>query len=35
MRHPMLIGVGILFFNGQKHVGWLLTVAGALFIWRA
>jgi len=29
---PMLIGVGILFWNGRNLVGWLLTVVGALFI---
>jgi len=29
---PMLIGVGLLFWNGRSVVGWLLTVAGALFI---
>src|SRR6266581_8161890 len=29
---PMLIGVGMLFFNGRNPIGWLLTVAGALFI---
>jgi hypothetical protein len=29
---PLLIGVGILFWNGRNLVGWLLTVAGALFI---
>jgi hypothetical protein len=29
---PMLFGVGILFWNGKSVVGWLLTVAGALFI---
>jgi len=29
---PMLIGVGMLFFNGRSIVGWLLTCAGALFI---
>ena len=29
---PMLFGVGILFFNGRSHIGWLLTIAGALFI---
>ncbi len=29
---PMLFGVGILFWNGKSWVGWLLTVAGALFI---
>lgn len=29
---PMLFGVGILFWNGRSTIGWLLTVAGALFI---
>lgn len=29
---PLLFGVGILFWNGRSVVGWLLTVAGALFI---
>lgn len=29
---PMLFGIGILFWNGKSVVGWLLTVAGALFI---
>jgi hypothetical protein len=29
---PMLIGIGMLFFNGGSAIGWLLTVAGALFI---
>lgn len=29
---PMLFGVGILFFNGRSKIGWLLTIAGALFI---
>jgi hypothetical protein len=29
---PMLFGVGILFFNGRSPIGWLLTIAGALFI---
>jgi len=29
---PMLIGVGILFWSGRSLVGWLLTLAGALFI---
>jgi hypothetical protein len=29
---PMLLGVGILFWNGRNMVGWLLTAAGALFI---
>ncbi|HEY6248752.1 MAG TPA: hypothetical protein VI685_02260 [Candidatus Angelobacter sp.] len=29
---PMLFGSGILFWNGRSTVGWVLTVAGALFI---
>ncbi|HEX4545015.1 MAG TPA: hypothetical protein VH110_01560 [Candidatus Acidoferrum sp.] len=29
---PMLLGVGILFWNGRNPAGWFLTVAGALFI---
>jgi hypothetical protein len=29
---PLLIGVGILFFNGRSPVGWMLTAAGALII---
>lgn len=29
---PLLFGVGILFFKGRSIVGWVLTVAGALFI---
>ena len=29
---PMLIGVGLLFWNGRSVIGWLLTAAGALFI---
>src|SRR5688500_15615842 len=29
---PMLIGVGILFWNGRSPIGWLLTVGGAIFI---
>ena len=29
---PMLFGVGILFWNGRSLVGWLLTIAGVLFI---
>ncbi len=29
---PMLIGVGILFFDGRSVAGWLLTGAGAIFI---
>ena len=29
---PMLIGVGVLFWSGRSVAGWLLTIAGALFI---
>src|SRR5579863_5210593 len=29
---PMLFGVGMLFWNGRSVAGWLLTVAGGLFI---
>jgi len=29
---PMLIGVGLLFWNGRSVIGWLLTVVGALII---
>jgi hypothetical protein len=29
---PMLIGIGLLFWNGRSAIGWLLTIAGALFI---
>jgi hypothetical protein len=29
---PMLIGIAMLFFNGRSSIGWMLTVAGALFI---
>ena len=29
---PMLIGVAILFWNGKSTIGWIVTFAGALFI---
>jgi hypothetical protein len=29
---PLLIGIGILFFDGRALMGWLLTGAGALII---
>jgi hypothetical protein len=29
---PMLVGVSMLFWNGRSVVGWLLTIAGGLFI---
>jgi hypothetical protein len=29
---PLLLGIGILFFNGKSVIGWLLLVAGAVVI---
>lgn len=29
---PLLFGVGLLFWNARSIAGWILTVAGALFI---
>src|SRR4051812_22970095 len=29
---PLLLGVGMLFFNGKSKLGWVLTVGGFLFI---
>jgi len=29
---PLLIGVGLLFFNGRSIIGWLLLVAGATML---
>src|SRR5882724_4517587 len=29
---PMLLGIGLLFWNGRSVPGWLLTSAGALFV---
>jgi hypothetical protein len=29
---PLLIGIGLLFFNGRSLAGWFLTAAGALII---
>lgn len=29
---PLLIGVGLLFFDGRSKLGWLLTAGGALII---
>jgi hypothetical protein len=29
---PLLIGIGVLFFNGRSVLGWLLTMGGALII---
>jgi hypothetical protein len=29
---PILFGIALLFWNGRSAIGWLLTAAGALFI---
>ena len=29
---PILIGVGILLWNGRSVIGWMLTIAGSFFI---
>jgi len=29
---PMLIGIAMLFWDGRSRIGWLLTIAGGLFI---
>ena len=29
---PLLIGIGVLFYNGRSIVGWFLTLGGALII---
>ena len=29
---PLIIGIGLLFFNGRSMIGWLLTIAGAVII---
>ena len=29
---PLVIGIGLLFFNGRSIAGWLLTIAGAVII---
>jgi hypothetical protein len=29
---PLLIGIGLLFWNGRSVAGWLLTAAGSLFV---
>ena len=29
---PLLLGIGILFFNGKSTIGWALTLGGALII---
>jgi uncharacterized protein len=29
---PLVLGIGLLFFNGRSPIGWLLTFAGAVII---
>jgi multisubunit Na+/H+ antiporter MnhF subunit len=29
---PLIIGIGLLFFNGRSIAGWLLTITGAVII---
>jgi len=29
---PLIVGIGLLFFNGRSIIGWLLTFAGAIII---
>ena len=29
---PLVLGIGLLFFNGRSVAGWLLTFAGAIII---
>ncbi len=29
---PILLGVGLLFFNGRSKAGWLLLILGAVFL---
>jgi hypothetical protein len=29
---PLLLGIGVLFFNGKSILGWVLSVGGLLFI---
>ncbi len=29
---PLLLGIGMLFWNGRSILGWILTAGGALFI---
>ena len=29
---PLLVGIGVLFFDGRSLLGWLLTAAGSLII---
>ena len=29
---PLLVGIGVLFFNGKSVIGWLLLIAGTVII---
>jgi hypothetical protein len=29
---PLVVGIGILFFDGKSTIGWLLTIAGAAIV---
>ncbi|HEX8170816.1 MAG TPA: hypothetical protein VF824_09780 [Thermoanaerobaculia bacterium] len=29
---PLILGIGLLFFNGRSVIGWLLTFAGAIIV---
>ncbi len=29
---PLIVGIGMLFFNGKSIIGWLLLAAGVVFI---
>jgi hypothetical protein len=29
---PLLVGIGVLFYNGRSVIGWLLTAAGAAIV---
>lgn len=29
---PLIIGIGVLFFDGSSVIGWILTIAGALIV---
>lgn len=29
---PLIVGIGVLFFDGKSVLGWVLTVCGAVFI---
>jgi len=29
---PLILGIGLLFFDGRSAIGWILTIAGAVII---